>query len=262
MKISYYPGCTLRTKAKELDVTARLCAKALGVEMEEIENWQCCGAVYPMGTDEIATKLLAVRALDYAKHNGGKLLTLCSACHNVIKRTNEDMKNNADIQFRANNYLKLDEPYKGETEVLHYLEMLKSVVGFDAIKKAVVKPLNRKIGAYYGCLLLRPSPVMAFDNPENPTIIEDFIRAIGAEPVIYARRNECCGGYCTIENKDYATKQVDKIMENAKAQGAQMLITACPLCMYNLKENATDGLEVKYFTELLAQALGVKEDAE
>ena len=123
-KISYYPGCTLKTKAKELDVTARLCAKALGVEMEEIENWQCCGAVYPMGTDEIATKLSAVRALDYAKHNGGKLLTLCSACHNVIKRTNEDMKSNADIAFRANNYLKLDEPYKGETEVIHYLEML------------------------------------------------------------------------------------------------------------------------------------------
>ena len=84
MKISYYPGCTLRTKAKELDTSARLCAAALGVEMEEIENWQCCGAVYPMGTDEIATKLSAVRALDYAKHHGGKLLPLCSACHNVI----------------------------------------------------------------------------------------------------------------------------------------------------------------------------------
>ena len=103
---------------------------------------------------------------------------------------------------------------------------------------------------------------MGFDNPENPTVIEDFVRAIGAEPVIYARRNECCGGYCTLENKAYAQKQVDAIMENAKAQGAQMLLTACPLCMYNLKENATDGLEVKYFTELLADALGVKEDAE
>ena len=122
MKYSYYPGCTLKTKAKDLDLYARLSAKELGFELEEIENWQCCGAVYPMGTDEIATKLSAVRALDYAKKNGGKLLTLCSACHNVIKRTNEDMKSNADIQLRANNYLKLDEPYKGETEVLHYLE--------------------------------------------------------------------------------------------------------------------------------------------
>jgi len=100
---------------------------------------------------------------------------------------------------------------------------------------------------------------MGFDDPENPTIMEDFIRAIGAEPVIWARRNECCGGYCTIESRDYAKKQVEKLMDNAKACGAEELITACPLCLYNLKENAENGLPVAYFTELLAEALGVKE---
>ena len=258
MKISYYPGCTLRTKAKDLDVTARLCAEALGVQMEEIENWQCCGAVYPMGTDEIATKLSAVRALDHAKHNGGKLLTLCSACHNVIKRTNEDMKTNEDICFRANNYLKLDEPYKGETEVIHYLEMLKNVVGFDAIKKAVVNPINRKIGAYYGCLLLRPSGVMAFDNPENPTIIEDFIRAIGGTPVVYPFRNECCGAYVALKNSELPKQKSAKVLSSAKEKGAEEVITACPLCLYNLQANGGNILPVKYFTELLAEALGVK----
>ncbi len=258
MKISYYPGCTLRTKAKELDDTARLCAKALGVEMEEIENWQCCGAVYPMATDEIATKLSAVRALDAAKHNGGKLLTLCSACHNVIKRTNEDMKANGDICQRANNYLKLDEPYQGETEVLHYLEMLKNVVGFDNIKKAVVNPINRKVGAYYGCLLLRPSGVMAFDNPENPTIIEDFIRAIGGTPVVYPFRNECCGAYVSLKNSDLPKQKSCKVLTSAKEKGAEEVITACPLCLYNLQANGNGILPVKYFTELLAEALGVR----
>ena len=258
MKISYYPGCTLRTKAKDLDYTARLCAAALGVEMEEIENWQCCGAVYKMGTDEIATKLSAVRALAAAKKNGGKLLTLCSACHNVIKRANEDMKTNEDICFRANNYLKLDEPYKGETEVIHYLEMLKNVVGFDNIKKAVVNPINRKIGAYYGCLLLRPSGVMAFDNPENPTIIEDFIRAIGGTPVVYPFRNECCGAYVSLKNSELPKKKSEKVLASAKEKGAEEVITACPLCLYNLQANGGDILPVKYFTELLAEALGVK----
>ena len=258
MKISYYPGCTLRTKAKDLDETARLCAQALGVEMEEIENWQCCGAVYPMGTDEIAPKLSAVRALEYAKRNGGKLLTLCSACHNVIKRTNEDMKAGGDIAFRANNYLKLDEPYQGETEVLHYLEMLKTVVGFDTIKKAVVNPLNRKIGAYYGCLLLRPSGVMAFDNPENPTIIEDFIKAIGGTPVVYPFRNECCGAYLAVTDKDSAKRHSSKFVQSCEKLGAEMMLTACPLCLYNLQANGGDILPVKYFTELLAEALGVK----
>ena len=258
MKICYYPGCTLKTKAKELDKTARLAAKALGVEMEEIENWQCCGAVYPMGTDEIATKLSAVRALDYAKHNGGKLLTLCSACHNVIKRTNEDMKVNEDIATRANNYLQLEEMYRGETQVIHYLEMLKNEIGFDNIKKAVVNPINRKIGAYYGCLLLRPSGVMACDNPENPTIIEDFIRAIGGTPVVYPFRNECCGAYVSLKNTELPKKKSQKVLASAKEKGAEEVITACPLCLYNLQANGGDILPVKYFTELLAEALGVK----
>ena len=190
MKICYYPGCTLKTQAKDLDNYARKSAAALGVEMEEIEDWQCCGAVYPTARDEIATKLSAVRALDYAKQNGGRLLTLCSACHNVIKRVNDDMKNDNNIRTKANNYLGLSEPYAGETQVVHYLEMLRDIVGFDNIDKKVVKPINKKIAAYYGCLLLRPSKVMAFDNPENPTIIEDFIKAIGGEPIKYPMSNE------------------------------------------------------------------------
>ena len=121
----------------------------------------------------------------------------------------------------------------------------------------LIELTGKKIGAYYGCLLLRPGKEMGFDDPENPCILEDFIRALGAEPVIYALRNACCGGYCTMENRDFARKQVDKIMENAKSQEAECLITACPLCMYNLRENATDGLPVMYFTELLAKTLGV-----
>ena len=259
MKICYYPGCTLKTKAKDLDIWARASAAALGVEMEEIENWQCCGAVYPMARDEIATKLSAVRALDYARSHGGRLLTLCSACHNVIKRTNDDMKNDADIRVRANNYMKLETPYAGETEVVHDLEMLKNIVGFDEIKKKVVKPLGRKIGAYYGCLLLRPNNVMAFDNPENPTIIEDFIRAIGGTPVVYPFRNECCGAYVSLKNSELPRKKSEKVLQSAKEKGAEEVVTACPLCLYNLQVNGGDLLPVKYFTELLAEALGVKE---
>lgn len=263
MTYSYFPGCTLKTKGKDLDQYARAAATALGFELAELPQWQCCGAVYPMAKDEIATRLSSVRALMTAKEEGRELVTLCSACHHVIKRVNLDVRSDAEIRDKVNRYMHNEVPYGGETDVLHYLEVLRDKVGFDVLKEKVVKPLTgMKIGAYYGCLLLRPGKEMGFDNPENPTIIEDFIRAIGAEPVIYARRNECCGGYCTLENKDYAKKQVNAIMDNAKAQGAEMLITACPLCMYNLKENATDGLPVKYFTELLAEALGVKEAAE
>ena len=134
---------------------------------------------------------------------------------------------------------------------------------WDAVAAKVKNPLkDKKIGAYYGCLLLRPSREMQFDDPENPTILEDFIRAIGAEPVYYGMRNECCGGYTTIENRAYASKQAQKIADSAKAQGAELLITACPLCLYNLSQNTDGTLPVRYFTELLAEALGVGEDAE
>ena len=259
MKYSYYPGCTLRNKAKDLDRWARQCALALGFELEEIRDWQCCGGVYPLGSDEIASKLPSVRALNDAKEHGQDLVAVCSACYHVLKRVNDDMANVSDIRTRANNYMGLDDPYGGETKVLHYLEVLRDVVGFDELKKKVVNPLTgRKIGAYYGCLLLRPSNVMAFDDPEDPTILEDFIRALGAEPVLYPYRNECCGGYISLKEPDLANSLCDHITDSAAGFEAECLVTACPLCKYNLAKS--DKLPVVYFTELLAEALGIKEE--
>lgn len=260
MTYSYYPGCTLKTKAKDLDKYARLSAKALGVELEELEDWQCCGGVFPIGKNDIAPKLSSVRALNQSKELGRDLVTMCSACHNVIKQVNNVMKTDEDNALRINRYLNFDEPYAGETNVIHYLELLRDEIGFDEIKKRVVNPLTGvKIAAYYGCLLLRPSKVMQMDDPENPTIMEDFIKALGATPVTYAMRNECCGGYTTLEDKSIASAKGNAVLEDAVKNGAEMVITACPLCLYNLNKNATDyDVPVKYFTELLAEALGVK----
>ena len=261
MKFSYYPGCTLRNKAKDLDEYARRSALALGFELEELEDWQCCGGVYPLGADEIASKLPTVRALNAAKEKSQDLVAVCSACYHVLKRVNDDMANVPDIQNRANNYMGLEEPYNGETQVLHFLEVIRDRIGFDELKKRVVNPLTgRKIAAYYGCLLLRPSGILAFDDSENPTILEDFIRAIGAEPVVYPYRNECCGGYISIKDKEASAKMCDRIIDSAAGFEAECLVTACPLCKYNL--NKSGKLPIVYFTELLAEALGVKEDVQ
>lgn len=261
MKYSYYPGCTLKNKAQALDMYARASASVLGFELEEVSEWQCCGGVYPLGSDEIATKLSSVRVLNEAKKKDQALVTLCSACHHVIKRVNDDMKNVPEIYQKANRYLQLEEEYRGETNVYHFLEVLRDQIGFDKLKEKVVKPLTgKKIGAYYGCLLLRPSSILAFDNPENPKILEDFIRAIGAEPVIYPYRNECCGGYISLKEKDMSKNMCEKIAQSAEGFGADMLITACPLCMYNLNKTESKKIPVYYFTELLAEALGLKED--
>ena len=260
MKVSYFPGCTLKNKAKDLDVYAYRSAEALGVTLEEIENWQCCGGVFTTAQNEAATKLSSVRALKEANDKNQPLITVCSACHNVIKQTNHAMQTNKAFCNKVNRYMAEDGGYHGEAQVYHYLEMLRDLVGFDKVKECVKNSLKgKKIAAYYGCLLLRPNKVMRMDDPENPTIIEDLIRALGADAVVYAKRNECCGAYVSIESPESAKRNASSIIQNAKAAGAEMIITACPLCKYNLAKYGTD-IPVVYFTELLAEALGVKED--
>lgn len=261
MKYSYYPGCTLKTKAQQLEKFALDSAKVLGIELQEQNEWQCCGAVYPLATDEIATKLPAVRSLAAAHAKGEKLVTLCSACHHVLKRVNDDMKTNENVRKKVNNYLELPFFYSGESEVLNFLEVLRDEIGFDKLAEKVKNPLTgRKIGAYYGCLLLRPSAVMNFDDAENPSIIEDFIKALGGTPVKYPYRTECCGGYLAVDKKEIAQEMTANIIQSAARYEVEELVTACPLCKYNLEENGrgVKKLSVTYFTELLAEALGIK----
>lgn len=260
MKLSYFPGCTLKNKAQDLDMYARKSALALGIQLEEIDEWQCCGGVFTTANDEIATKLSSVRALAAAKEKGQPLVSVCSACHNVIKQTNHAMQNDKEFADKVNRYMTPDVQYDGSTPVYHYLEMLRDLVGFDELKNKVVKPMEgRKIAAYYGCLLLRPANTMAMDDPENPQIMEDLIRAIGGNPVIYPYRNECCGGYIALEDPDLAKKKSNLVSDSALKAGAECIVTACPLCKYNLVKNGSD-IPVIYFTELLAEALGIKED--
>ena len=262
MNYSYFPGCTLKNKATDLEKYARISAEALGFTLEEIPDWQCCGGEYPMGKDEIASKLSSVRALASAKDAGKDLVTLCSACYNVLKQVNNDVQTDETVDFKVNNYLKEDDiEYHGETKVIHYLEILRDVIGWDNVKKAVKNPFTgKKIGAYYGCLLLRPGKVLQLDDPENPQLLEDFIKAIGGTPVIYAQRNECRGAYTMFEDNSIPENRSKKILANAEDMGADFLVTSCPLCRYNLLKNKGESkLDVVYFTELLAEALGLKE---
>ena len=260
MKLSYYPGCTLKTKAKDLDRKARACAEKLGVALCEIPEWQCCGGCYPLGKDEIAAKLSACRALQACRETGGEIVTVCSACHNVLKRVGNDLATDEVIRDRVNRYLAPETPLAGEEKVIHYVEMLRDKVGFDKVKEAVTHPLTgRKTGAYYGCLLLRPGKVMAFDDPENPRILEDLLTALGADAVVWPCRNECCSGYVALEDDEAAKAQSRAVLEDAAAHGIETLVTACPLCLYNLKR-VESPVKVVYFTELLAEALGIGEE--
>lgn len=261
MRYRYFPGCTLKGQAKNMENTTMAAAAALGIELAELEEWQCCGAVYPLYEDELITLLSPVRTLAAAQ--GEPLVSLCAACHHVLKRAQELMQRNEEARRKVTDYLEVD--YAGEGRVLHFLEVLRDDLGFDKLAEKVKNPLQgKKVAAYYGCLLLRPSKVMQFDDPENPTIMEDMLKAIGAEVVKTPYRTECCGAYLSVTEEGVARDTVSKIIDSARNAEAEALITACPLCRYNL-ENCADQegkspVKVYYFSELLAEALGLQYD--
>lgn len=265
VRYSYYPGCTLKTMAKAYEDTALSTANALGLILAEIKEWQCCGALYPLNTDEIFPFFSPVRSLVQARADGvEKLLTLCAGCYNVFKRTNKAMRENEELRRKVNGYL--EEEYMGEVAVVHYLEVLKNDLGFGVLAEKVKKKLSgRKIAPYYGCLLLKPRAEMDLDDAENPTIFEEFLNALGATAVDYPYKTECCGSYLSMANKEIATSAVGRILVSASKSGAEAFVVACPLCKYNLEECQNELLEgnkmpnaklpVFYFTELLAEAL-------
>jgi heterodisulfide reductase subunit B2 len=261
LRYHYFPGCTLKGQAKNMENTTMAAAAALGIELVELEEWQCCGAVYPLYEDELITLLSPVRTLAATK--GEPLVSLCAACHHVLKRAQELMQRNEEARKKVTDYLEVD--YTGEGRVLHFLEVLRDDLGFDKLAEMVKKPLEgRKVAAYYGCLLLRPSKVMQFDDPENPTIMEDMLKAIGADVVKSPYRTECCGAYLSVTEEAVARDTVNRIIESARSVGAEALITACPLCRYNLEncaaEDGREPLKIYYFSELLAEAMGLQFD--
>ena len=258
MRYRYFPGCTLKGQAKSMEDTAMAAAAALGIELIELDEWQCCGAVYPLYEDELISLLSPVRTLAAAA--GEPLVSLCSACHHVLKRAQELMQRNQDARHKVTDFLEVE--YSGEGRVLHFLEVLRDDLGFDKLAEMIKKPLEgRKVAAYYGCLLLRPSKVMQFDDPENPTIMEDLLKTLGAEVVKSPYRTECCGAYLSVTEEGVASDTVARIIDSARQAGAEALITACPLCRYNLencsREDGKEPIKVYYFSELLAEAMGL-----
>ena len=259
MSYLYFPGCTLKDKsASVMEKTALLAAAELGLPLEEIEEWQCCGAVYPLTDDELITLVSPSRTLFAAKE--GPVVTLCSACHHVLKRTGGRLATDKDTRDKISSYL--EEEYPGDTPVLHFLELMRDELGWKALKEKIKAPLKgHRLAAYYGCMLLRPAKEMAFDNPERPRIMEDFLQALGADVITFPFRNKCCGAYLAVTEKQVMEDASTSIVEMALEYGAEELTTACPLCRYNLEQTplVKEGkIKISFFSEPLAEALNLK----
>ncbi len=271
MKVLYYPGCTLKTTAKNLEDSAIESLKKLGVQLVEIDRWNCCGTVYSLASDDLIHKLAPIRNLIRVKENGdNKVVTICSMCYNTLKQANDFFKKDPDARDKMNNFMEREVDYKGDVEILHLLTFLKEVVAFDTIAKKVKRKLNHlKVAPYYGCLLLRPQNA-AIDDPEDPKIMEDLFRSLGADVVDYPYKNECCGSYNTVNEIDIVVERTYKIINLARSAGANIIATSCPLCQFNLDSRQRDvkekyydfeELPVVYFTQIMGSALGVNRKA-
>lgn len=267
MSLAYYPGCTLKTKARNLEEPARASLEVLGFKLEEIPRWNCCGAVYSLAEDDLIHQVAPVRNLIRVKEQGkDKLATLCAFCFNTLKRANLLMKENVEKRNTLNSFMNEEIDYSGEVKVVHLLEVLRDEIGWGTLAQKIKLPLRElKVAPYYGCTLLRPREV-AIDSVENPTILREFLKALGASPVDFPESTRCCGSYQIISNPDDISEYARAILNSALKHGAEALVLTCPLCDYNLgqgqkelmkKHNGFKGMPLFYFTQLLALALGL-----
>ena len=267
MTTGYYPGCTLKTKAKNLEETALACLEALGLQATELPRWNCCGAVFSLADDDLIHHVAPVRDLIRAHDEGhDKVITLCSMCYNTLARANLLMRNDEEKRKTLNLFMDEENDYQGEIEVQHYLAFLETELGWDKVKAAVKKPLEGlRVAPYYGCTLLRPDDV-AMEPPETPKMFANFLEAIGAEVVDFPESTSCCSSYQILGNEAAALAASATVLRAATNHKADAIAMSCPVCEYNLGRRAEDvraaheGIEeipTFYFTQLLALALGL-----
>ena len=267
MKISYYPGCTLKTKARNLDKAAIASLEALDVEVEEIDRWNCCGAVHSLTADDLIHQVGPVRNLVRAKEQGAeKLITLCSMCYNTLARANQLMKDDAEKRDTVNRFMDEEIDYFGEVEVVHYLTFLQEEIGWEKIRSLVKVPLTElKVAPYYGCTLQRPAEV-GIEPFGSYTLMGGMLEAIGATVVPFNSGDKCCGSYQVLGAVAGENSAGAAIINLAAAAGVEALATSCPLCEYNLGKQQQQMIEkgrieknvpTYYFTQLLSLALGL-----
>jgi len=264
MKYAYFPGCSLHSTAKEYGDSTEAVCRTLGIELAEIPDWNCCGATSAHATNRELSVALPLRNLAKAEAMGLDVVAPCAACFNRLKSADHTAKDDPELMRSIAEKSGIE--YHGSIRILSLLEAIAQVPK-EEIKSHVKRELTGlKAACYYGCLLTRPPKVACFDDPENPTSMDGIMSAVGAEPVEWPYRNECCGASLALSKSDIVVKLTHDILSMAKRSGANCIVTACPLCQANLdtrqpqveaKYGEQYGMPIFYFTQLLGVAFGL-----
>lgn len=266
MQVLFFPGCTLKTKAKSFEASLLASTAALGLTLVEMDNWNCCGATFPLLADNAMDLAGPTRILAEARRQSSCLAVACTTCYNVLRRANHALRYDEELREKLNFFIEAD--YSGDLEVLDVLQVIRDEITFEAVARSVRNPLTGlRVAAYYGCMVLRPPKEVAYDDAENPRSLDDLIAALGAEPVDYPHKGECCGAFLAVKSPAVAAEMVDRVVSAAAANRAELIVTNCPVCQFNLdrQQSALNSrplgshpLPVLYYTELLSLALGLE----
>ncbi|MGE0920197.1 CoB--CoM heterodisulfide reductase iron-sulfur subunit B family protein [Trichlorobacter lovleyi] len=268
LRYSYYPGCSLHASASEYDLSTREVFAALGIGLDEVPDWICCGATPAHNVDELLSLSLCAKNLELAEQVPGDMAVACAACFSRLKFAQHVLKENEQklhqVEQAIDARVPLDQPVK------HLLEILVQDLGAERLSQAVKKPLSGlKVACYYGCLLTRPPEVPQLDDCEAPTIMERLLQTVGAEAVDWTHRMECCGANFTLSRPGVVLQLTNAVLDSAKAAGADCIMVGCPLCHGNLdiRQKEIEGvyyrsydMPIFYLTQLVGLALGVPAD--
>lgn len=266
----YYPGCSLKGNSKQYEESILPVFKEVGLPLEELDDWNCCGATAYFSVDETLATAICGRNLSLAEKKASDIIAPCAGCYLTLKKANKVLKAETEKARKINHALEQAGcAYHGGVEVKHPLEVLVKDIGLDQVRNKVQNKLTGlKVACYYGCQLVRP--FTDFDDPDYPTTLDSLMTAIGAEPVPYSAKTRCCGGSLTGTIEEVGKRLNFILLKEARRRGADAIVTICPLCQFNLEilqdkivkaygEDVT--MPVLYFSQLMGLAFGLpKED--
>ena len=265
LKYAYYPGCSAESTARDQYMSVVEVARALDIELIEPKGWTCCGSTPAHHTSHLLSIALPSANLLMAQKMDLDMAVFCAACYHRMKVANHEIQTNSKIREQVS--AALGEEYDGSVRVLHFVELLTKVMGTQNLKKHFSHSLNGlKVASYYGCLLVRPGEVTGFDDPENPTLIDDLVESMGGKSIDWPYKTECCGGGFAISRTDIVIELSRPILDMARASGADCISVACPMCQINLdmrqsdinKMNKTNfEMPIVYISQLLGLCLGI-----